>query len=98
MRYLNWLLRTVVFLLLLGFAVKNDQPVTLSYFFGYQWNTSLVVVLLCFFTLGAAIGILAMLGTLFHQRRELSAIKREVQLQSKLAEASEAQRFPIQPS
>lgn len=98
MRYLNWLLRTFLFLLLLGFAVKNDQPVTLSYFFGYQWNTSLVVVLLCFFALGACVGILAMLGTVFRQRRELAASKREAQLKSKLAEASEAQRFPIQTS
>jgi uncharacterized integral membrane protein len=33
MRYLNWLLRTLLFIALLGFAVKNDQPVTLRYFF-----------------------------------------------------------------
>ncbi len=50
MRYLIWSLRAVLFLLLLGFAVKNDQPVVLRYFFGYEWQTSLVVVLLCFFT------------------------------------------------
>ena len=98
MRYLIWLLRIVLFLLLLGFAVKNDQPVTLSYFFGYQWTASLVVVLLCFFALGAAIGILAMLGTVLRQRRQLEASKRESQLQRKLAEASDTQRFPIQPS
>ncbi len=98
MRYLYWLFRVVLFLLLLGFAVKNDQPVTLSYFFGYQWNTSLVVVLLCFFALGAGIGILAMLGTVFRKRRELAAVKRELQLKTRLAEATDIQRFPIQPS
>ena len=96
MRYLTWSLRAVLFLLLLGFAVKNDQPVVLRYFFGYEWQTSLVVVLLCFFTLGIVIGLLAMLGTLFRQRRELSAVKRELQLKSKLAEI-DAQRPPIQP-
>jgi uncharacterized integral membrane protein len=98
MRYLNWLLRSALFLILLGFAVKNDQPVTLSYFFGYQWNTSLVVVLLCFFVLGTAVGILAMLGALFNQRRELSALKRELKLKNKQSEADEAQRFPIKLS
>ena len=97
MRYLIWSLRAVLFLLLLGFAVKNDQPVTLRYFFGYEWQTSLVVVLLCFFTLGVVIGLLAMLGTLFRQHRELAAAKRELQLKSKLAEI-DAQRYPIQPS
>ncbi len=98
MRYLNWLFRIVLFLLLLGFAVKNDQPVTLSYFFGYQWTTPLVVVSLCFFALGAGIGILAMLGTVFRQRRELAAARHELQLRSKLDKASEVQRFPVQPS
>jgi putative membrane protein len=96
MRYLIWLLRAVLFLLLLGFAVKNDQPVVLRYFFGYEWQTSLVVVLLCFFTLGVAIGLLAMLGTLFRHRRELSAAKRELQLKNKLSEL-DAERSPIQP-
>ncbi len=97
MRYLIWSLRAALFLLLLGFAVKNDQPVVLRYFFGYEWQTSLVVVVLCFFTVGAVIGLLAMLGTLFRQRRELAAIRRELQLKNKLAEI-DAQHFPVQPS
>lgn len=97
MRYLIWSLRAVLFLLLLGFAVKNEQPVVLRYFFGFEWSTSLVVVLLCFFTLGVAIGLLAMFGTLFRQRRELAAAKRELKLKNKLAEI-EIQREPVQPS
>ena len=96
MRYLIWLLRAALFVVLLGFAVKNDQPVTLRYFFGYEWNASLVVVLLCFFAIGAGIGILAMLGALLRQRRELVAVKRELQLKNKLEQAE--QHFPIQPS
>jgi lipopolysaccharide assembly protein A len=97
MRYLIWTLRAVLFLLLLGFAVKNDQPVVLRYFFGYEWQASLVVVLLSIFTLGAIIGLLAMLDSLFRQRRELAAVKRELQLKNKLAEIDDPQ-FPIQPS
>ena len=96
MRYLIWSLRAVLFLLLLGFAVKNDQPVVLRYFFGYEWQTSLVVVLLCFFVVGVATGLLAMLASLFSQRRELSAVKRELQLKNKLSKI-DAQRYPIQP-
>ena len=56
MRYINWVFRVVVFIVLLGFALKNDQPVTLRYFFGYEWQSSLIVVLLIFFAAGAAIG------------------------------------------
>jgi uncharacterized integral membrane protein len=97
MRYLIWSLRAVLFLLLLGFAMKNDQPVVLRYFFGYEWQTSLVVVLLCFFALGVAIGLLAMLGSMFRQRRELAAVRRELKLKNKLAEI-DSKNLPIQPS
>jgi len=97
MRYLIWSLRAVLFLLLLGFAVKNDQPVVLRYFFGFEWQTSLVVVLLCFFALGIVIGLLAMLGSMFRQRRELAAVQRELKLKNKLAEI-DSRRPPAQPS
>jgi len=97
MRYLIWSLRAVLFLLLLGFALKNDQLVTLRYFFGYEWQTSLVVVLLCFFSAGVVIGLLAMLGMLYRQRRELSAAKRELQLKNKLTDFDAQRDLPIQP-
>ena len=73
-----WLLRAVLFLLLLGFAVKNDQLVVLRYFFGYEWQASLVVILLMFFALGVVIGMLALLGNIFRQRREIITLKREL--------------------
>ena len=98
MRYLVWLLRAVLFLVLLGFAVKNDQPVVLRYFFGYEWQASLVVVLLLFFAAGVGIGILAVLGNIFRQRREISILKRELRLKNKLAGVGETQQIPIQPS
>jgi putative membrane protein len=84
MRYLVWALRAALFVLLLGFAVKNDQPVVLKYFFGYEWQASLVVILLCFFTVCVLIGVLAMLSSMFRQRRELAALRRELELKNKL--------------
>jgi uncharacterized integral membrane protein len=84
MRYLIWAMRAVMFVLLLGFAVKNDQPVVLKYFFGFEWQTSLVVIVLCFFSIGVLIGVLAMLGKIFQQRRELASVRRELQLKNKL--------------
>ncbi len=98
MRYLNWFLRGVVFVLLLGFAVKNDQPVALHYFFGFEWQSSLVVVLLVFFAAGAAIGVLAMLGAVLKQRREIARLKREVRVKNSLAGVGDTQQVPIQPS
>lgn len=85
MKYVVWLLRAFLFLILLGFAVKNDEPVVLRYFFGFEWHSSLIVVLLLFFALGVAIGMLAILGTLLRQRRELAALRNDMQLKNKLA-------------
>ena len=98
MRYLNWLLRAALFIVLLGFAVKNDQPVTLRYFFGYEWQSSLVIVLLIFFAAGTAISVLAMLASVLRQRREIARLKRDILVKNKLAGIDETQKIPIQPS
>ncbi|MHB8353339.1 MAG: LapA family protein [Burkholderiales bacterium] len=78
MVYLKWLVRIVIFVLLLGFAVKNLELVTLNYFMGYQWQEPLVVILLAFTILGVIIGLLAAMTTLFRQRREIQALRREL--------------------
>lgn len=80
MRYISWFLRVFLFLLLLGFAVKNSETVTLRYYLGYEWQAPLVLVILVFLALGAAIGIAACLGYLFRQRRQLAALKKELRL------------------
>jgi uncharacterized integral membrane protein len=98
MRYLNWLWRAAVFIVLLGFAVKNDQAVTLRYFFGFEWQSSLVVILLVFFAVGAGVGVLAMFGKVLQQRREISRLKRDIRVKNKLADIGETQQLPIQPS
>ncbi|MFA6971605.1 MAG: LapA family protein [Gallionella sp.] len=85
MRYISWLIQMFVFIILLGFALKNSQPVTLHYFFGYEWQSTLVIALLLFFAVGVALGILATLGIWFRQRRELFRLKREISDIKKLA-------------
>jgi uncharacterized integral membrane protein len=98
MRYLNWIFRAILFIALLGFAVKNDQAVTLRYFFGYEWQSSLVIVVLIFFAVGAVVGVLAMLGNVMQQRREIARLKRDIRVKNKLADIGETQQIPIQPS
>ena len=83
MRYLAWLLRITLFLLLLGFAVKNSDPVVVHYYFGQEWRAPLVFVLLICLCAGAALGILAALGQLFRQRREILDLKRELRSQAR---------------
>jgi len=94
MRYLNWTIRIGLFLSLLGFAVKNDQPITLHYFFGYEWQSTLVTVLLIFFTAGTAVGILAMFANVLQKRHEIAVLKRDIKAKNKLAEIGETPREP----
>ncbi|MHB0991087.1 MAG: LapA family protein [Burkholderiales bacterium] len=75
MRYVSGFLKIVLFLFLLSFAVKNSDVVVLRYYLGYQWQTPLVLVLLIFFALGTATGVMACLGYLFRQRRELQRLR-----------------------
>jgi uncharacterized integral membrane protein len=78
MRYLSWLLGLVLFLLALGFAVKNGELVTVRYYLGYQWQAPLALVVLVFLCAGAVLGVFASLGFVFRQRREILALKREL--------------------
>lgn len=98
MRYLNWLWRIMLFILLIGFTLKNDQPVTLQYFLGLEWHSSLVVVVLAFFAAGAAVGVLSMLGIVLKQRRLISQLEREVRVKNQLSGLEDHPHLPIQPS
>lgn len=77
MRYLGWIAKAVLFILLLGFAVKNSDVVTLRYYLGYEWHAPLVLVILLFFVAGAAVGVSACMGFLFRQRRELIRLRKD---------------------
>ncbi|OGA26915.1 MAG: hypothetical protein A3I01_17420 [Betaproteobacteria bacterium RIFCSPLOWO2_02_FULL_65_24] len=80
MRFLAWLLRAFLFLVLLLFAFKNTSPVQLRFLFDTAWDVPLVLLLLAFFALGAALGVLACVGRLLRQRREIQSLRREAQL------------------
>jgi putative membrane protein len=77
-RVVTWAIRLVVFLLLVAFAAKNAEPVTLRFYFDLALEAPLVVVLFGFFAAGALFGILAPLGALLRQRREIAALRRRV--------------------
>ncbi len=77
MRYPILFLRIVVFLLLLGFTVRNAETVTLRYYFGYEWQAPLVLIMFLFFALGIAVGIASCLGKLFRQRREIAGYRKK---------------------
>ena len=71
-RYLGLAAKLLVFLLVLGFALKNSHSVTFNSYLGYVWQAPLIVMLGLAFVLGALTGVLALLPTLFRLRRELA--------------------------
>jgi uncharacterized integral membrane protein len=77
-RVVTWAIRLIVFLLLVAFAAKNAEPVTLRFYFDLALQAPLVVALFAFFAAGALFGILALLGALLRQRREIIALRRRV--------------------
>lgn len=70
MRLIIWLLRALVFFILFAFALNNQQEVTLNWFFGYQWQSRTVFVVLAAFALGCAVGVFAMVPSWWRHRAQ----------------------------
>ena len=70
--YLWLAAKLLVFLLVLGFALKNSHTATFYSYLGYVWQAPLIVMLLLAFVLGTLTGLLALLPTVFRLRRELA--------------------------
>jgi putative membrane protein len=75
MGWVTWTVRLVLLVFLIAFAARNADPVTVRFYFDLAARAPLIVVLFCTFALGALFGILALLGTLLRQRREIAALK-----------------------
>jgi uncharacterized integral membrane protein len=74
--YLGLAAKLLVFLLVLGFALKNSHTVVFYSYLGYVWQAPLIVMLGLVFVLGALTGVLALLPTVFRLRRELARKQR----------------------
>jgi len=69
MRILTWLIRAFIFFTLFAFALNNQHDVIVHWFFGVQWRAPLVIVVLAAFSVGLALGVLAMMPRWWRQRR-----------------------------
>ena len=78
MRVVTWAIRLLVFVLLIAFAAKNVEPVTLRFYFDLALQAPLVLLLFAFFAAGALFGVLALLGTVLRQRREIGILRRRI--------------------
>lgn len=70
MKLIAWLLRLVIFLLLLLFALQNQHTVALHGLFGTQATWPLAWVLALTLCVGALLGVLAMLPRALGRKRQ----------------------------
>ena len=80
-----WVVRFLVVVILVWFAVKNAHEVELRGFLDQTWKAPLVFVLLIVFVTGVIIGLLAWIPTVVRQRREIQKLRREAQQQAAIS-------------
>lgn len=77
MRIIYKILGITLFVLLMGFALKNAYPVTLFYYLGLSWQAPLSLILFITLLIGIVAGLIAIAPTLIQQRRELNKLRKE---------------------
>jgi uncharacterized integral membrane protein len=80
MKFIYPILGIVLCVLLLGFIIKNIEPVELHYYLGFVWRAPLSLMLLITFLAGVSAGIAICIPSLIKQRRRLMALLRELKI------------------
>jgi len=92
MNALLWFLRAVLFVVLLGLAIKNGSEVELRFYFDTAWRLPLSLALLAALGLGVALGLLALLPQVMRLRRRVTRLERQMRKQRPEAPAVQADR------
>lgn len=59
-RMLKWVLKACIFFTLFAFALNNQHEASLHLFFGQQWRSPMVLIVLAAFAVGLFVGVLGM--------------------------------------
>jgi uncharacterized integral membrane protein len=78
MKFIYPVFSVVLFILLLGLAIKNADPVELHYYLGSVWRAPLSLMLLVSFFAGTLAGVAICIAPLIAQRRRLLHMEREL--------------------
>jgi lipopolysaccharide assembly protein A len=78
MKFFVWLIRVLVFVLLLVLALANTQTATLNFLAGYSWQLPVILIGLGFFVVGLLAGLLWFLPTVFRVKMENGRLKRDL--------------------
>ena len=59
-RLIKWVLKACIFFTLFAFALNNQHEASLHLFFGRQWRSPMVLIVLAAFAAGLFVGVLGM--------------------------------------
>ena len=76
MQLFVWIVRFAIVVVLVWFAVKNTDLVTVHGLPSQSWQAPLVFILLVVFVAGVVIGLLAWIPTVVRQRREIARLRK----------------------
>jgi lipopolysaccharide assembly protein A len=80
MKFIVWLIRVLVFVLLLVLALANRDSATLHFLAGYEWSAPLILIGLAFFVVGLLAGLVSGLPAMLRLRMENGRLKRELRV------------------
>ena len=77
--FLKWLLNGAIFFTLFAFALNNQQDATVHFFFGTQWRSPMVLIVLAAFAAGLAVGVLGMVPRWWKHRSAVARTRKSAQ-------------------
>jgi uncharacterized integral membrane protein len=69
LKLLQWTLNAAVFFTLFAFALNNQHEAKVYFFFGTQWRSPMVIIVLAAFALGMVVGVLGMVPRWWRQKQ-----------------------------
>lgn len=80
MKFIVWLIRVLVFVLLLVLALANTQTAELRFLAGYVWQAPLILIGLAFFGVGLLAGLVSAVTPMLRLRMENGRLRRELRV------------------
>ena len=81
MKLILTVIKLILFLLVLTFAVKNTEMVAMRWYMDMEWRAPMVFVVLGAFAIGVVMGLLMTVGAFVRTRMELGRLRRTDRMQ-----------------
>jgi len=75
LKLLQWTLNAAVFFTLFAFALNNQHEAKVYFFFGTQWRSPMVLIVLTAFALGLVVGVLGMVPRWWRQKQSAKSVQ-----------------------